>query len=219
MPRYFLRVKTGHWKSFREGWKYRGKMTIFPNGISQKTYKAGLFHPARATAGCVCHGKTAVAPKLGVTVYDFLGGKIMKKILALLLSAVMLLSLCACGVPGQNTTASTAATTNTTAQTPETTQTLNKFTVTVVHKDGSSKDFTYETDEEFLGPVLVEDGLIQGNDGPYGLEITTVDGEQAIYNTDKAYWALYEGEEYALQGIDTTPIVDGAVYKLVYTGA
>ena len=65
--------------------------------------------------------------------------------------------------------------------------------------------------------MLVNAGLIKGNDGPYGLEITEVDGEQAIYNTDKAYWAVYEGEEYALQGIDTTPVVEGRTYKLVYT--
>ena len=93
------------------------------------------------------------------------------------------------------------------------------FTVIVVHADGTEKTFTYETTEEFVGPVLEEAGLIQGNAGPYGMEITHVDGVQAIYNTDKAYWAVYEGEEYALQGIDTTPVVAGGIYKLVYTKA
>ena len=47
-------------------------------------------------------------------------------------------------------------------------------------------------------------------------EIHTVDGIRAVYS-EGAYWAIYEGEEYAMQGIDTTPIVDGGVYKLVYT--
>ena len=87
----------------------------------------------------------------------------------------------------------------------------------VIHADGSEKTFTYETAEEFVGPVLEAADLIQGNMGQYGLEITHVDGEQAIYNTDKAYWAVYEGEEYAMQGIDTTPVVEGKTYKLVYT--
>ena len=94
-----------------------------------------------------------------------------------------------------------------------------KFTVTVVHADGTSKDFSYETTEKYVGKVLQDAGLIQGNMGPYGMEIHTVDGEKAVYNEDKAYWAVYEGEEYALQGIDTTPVVDGGIYKLVYTGA
>lgn len=131
----------------------------------------------------------------------------MKKIIALMLTLVLAFGLVACSQE----------------KTPETTagdaQTLKKITVTVVHKDGTSKEFTYETAEKYLGPVLQADGLIEGNAGPYGMEITKVDGEQAIYNEDKAYWALYEGEEYALQGIDTTPVTDGGVYKLEYTGA
>ena len=127
----------------------------------------------------------------------------MKKLFALLLTLVMLLSLAACAK---------------TEETPKT-EGLATITVTVVHKDGTTKDFTYETDEEFLGPLLQAEGLIEGNAGPYGMEITKVDGEQAIYDTDKAYWALYEGAEYALQGIDTTPIKDGGTYKLEYTGA
>ena len=136
----------------------------------------------------------------------------MKKLLAMLLVLAMALSMTACAVAGgKETTLST--------ENQNQTENLMKFTVTVVHADGASKDFTYETAEEFVGPVLEEAGLIKGNAGPYGLEIIEVDGEKAVYNEDKAYWALYEGEEYALQGIDTTPVKDGGVYKLVYTGA
>ena len=91
------------------------------------------------------------------------------------------------------------------------------FTVTVIHKDQSEKTFTFTSNEEFVGTVLKAEGLIKGNDGPYGLEITEVDGEQAIYATDGAYWAVYVGEEYAMTGIDTTPITQNGQYKLVYT--
>ena len=91
------------------------------------------------------------------------------------------------------------------------------FTVTVVHKDGSAKEFTYDTDEEYLGAVLQAEGLIQGEQGPYGLMISTVDGELADWNVDQGYWALYIGEEYATTGIDTTPIHDGDAFKLEYT--
>lgn len=132
----------------------------------------------------------------------------MKKLLAILLSVMLVLSLAACSIVGDDS-----------ESTPAAGGEMKSFTVTVVHKDGSSKDFTYESDEEFVGPVLQEAGLIKGNAGPYGLEITHVDGEKAVYAEDKAYWAVYEGETYALQGIDTTPIRDGGVYKLVYTGA
>ena len=89
--------------------------------------------------------------------------------------------------------------------------------VAVVHGDGSEKTFTYDTDAEYLGQVLQDEGLIQGEKGQYGLYITAVDGEEAVYETDGAYWALYEGEDYAQQGIDETPIADGGQYSLVYT--
>ena len=102
---------------------------------------------------------------------------------------------------------------------PETHEGMKSFSVTVVHADGTSKDFAYTSAEEYLGPVLQMEGLIVGEEGPYGLTITQVDGETAVYETDHAYWALYEGDAYANQGIDTTPITDGGVYKLVYTPA
>ena len=93
------------------------------------------------------------------------------------------------------------------------------FTVIVVHADGSSKDFTYTTEEEMVGTVLMAEGLIEGEMGQYGLYIKVVDGEQAVYEEDNAYWSFYIGEEYASTGVDMTPVTDGAAYKLVYTPA
>lgn len=91
------------------------------------------------------------------------------------------------------------------------------FTVTVVHKDGTEKEFSYDSDEEYLGTVLQNAGLIQGEEGPYGLMISAVDGEIADWNVDQGYWALYIGEDYATTGIDLTPIHDGDSFSLVYT--
>lgn len=100
---------------------------------------------------------------------------------------------------------------------PATAQGAKEITVTVVHKDGSEKVFTYHSDEEYLGPVLLAESLVVGEEGPYGLTISAVDGESAVWETDGAYWALYVGEEYATSGADTTPIADGDTFKLVYT--
>lgn len=91
------------------------------------------------------------------------------------------------------------------------------ITIDVVHADGTSKTFTYQTDAEFLGEVLQSEGLVQGTESDYGLYITTVDGEKAVYENDGAYWAFYVGEDYASQGVETTPVEDGATYSLVYT--
>ena len=100
---------------------------------------------------------------------------------------------------------------------PETAAGAKTITVTVVHGDGSSKNFTYNTDEEYLGAVLMAEGLVEGEMGPYGLMISAVDGEEAVWEVNNAYWALYVGAEYATSGADTTPIYDGSVFTLEYT--
>ena len=100
---------------------------------------------------------------------------------------------------------------------PETVEGAKSFTVTVVHSDGTAKDFTYHTDEEYLGDALLAEGLIAGEDGPYGLTIITVDGEDAVWETDSAYWSLYIGAEYATTGVSETPVYDGSAFKLEYT--
>lgn len=103
------------------------------------------------------------------------------------------------------------------ANRPETTAGSKSYTVTVVHSDGSEKSFQYTTDEEYLGDALVTEGLIGGDITEFGLTIITVDGEDAVWDTDSAYWSLYIGEEYATTGISSTPVNDGDVFKLEYT--
>lgn len=131
----------------------------------------------------------------------------MKKLLAILLAVTLVLSLAACG---------TAQPENTTAPKQETEAKQMSFTVTVVHADESTKDFTYTTDAEKLGDYLEDQGLIDSEGADPGM-FHTVDGEKADWNVNQSYWALYIGEEYAMSGIFDTPITDGAVYKLVYT--
>ena len=92
-----------------------------------------------------------------------------------------------------------------------------EITVTVVHADGSSKDFVYKTDAEYLGEVIVAEGLVEGEDGPYGLMINAVDGEAASWEVNQSYWSILIGEEYATLGADSIAIEDGGDYSLVYT--
>ncbi len=90
------------------------------------------------------------------------------------------------------------------------------ITVTVVHGDGSEKTFTYDTDQELLGQVLYGEGLIQAENVDEGM-FNIVDGEKADWNVNQSYWSLYEGEDYAMEGVDTLVIEDGDSFKLVYT--
>ena len=89
-------------------------------------------------------------------------------------------------------------------------------TVTVTHKDGSTKDFTYETTEEMLGPVLLSEKLIEGEDGQYGLFVKTADGYTAD-DSNQEWWRLTVDGESAMTGIDSTPIEEGKKYGLVLT--
>lgn len=153
----------------------------------------------------------------------------MKKVLSILLAAMLLLSLAACSAAPQETpetNETTTAPTQTTGSKETTGETEAADTqaegtvainVTVVHADGSEKVFSYTTDEEFLGTLLQKEGVIKGEEGPYGLMISEVDGEKAVYEENGAYWALYENGEYAMQGVDTTKLTDGGEYKLEYT--
>lgn len=89
------------------------------------------------------------------------------------------------------------------------------ITVTVVHKDGTAKEFTYQTNEDFLGAVLYAEGLIveSASSGMFD----TADGEKADWNVDQGWWKLLVGEKESMTGVDTTPINDGDSFKLVYT--
>lgn len=91
------------------------------------------------------------------------------------------------------------------------------ITVTVVHKDGSKKDFPVKTDAEYLAQVLVDEGIVEDNQSEFGLYILVADGEYADYNADGGWWAVYEGDTQASVGASELPIKDGGTYKLVYT--
>ena len=104
-----------------------------------------------------------------------------------------------------------------TATRPETVAGNKTITVTVVHADGSSKDFVYHTNEEYLGPVLLAEKLAVGEVNQYGLMIDSVDGELASWEENQSYWAILIGEEYATVGADGVVLTDGGEYSLVYT--
>lgn len=90
------------------------------------------------------------------------------------------------------------------------------ITVEVVHGDGTTNTFSIKTDEEFLSHALIAEGIITDEGIETGM-YNTVDGETANWDPDQAYWGFYVNGEYAMEGMNTTPIVDGNTYKLEYT--
>jgi len=77
--------------------------------------------------------------------------------------------------------------------------------------------FTIHTDKDTVGAALIENSLIEGDLGEYGLYVKKVNGITADYDIDQSYWSLFINDEYAMSGVDTTEITEGAVYRLAYT--
>ncbi len=88
------------------------------------------------------------------------------------------------------------------------------FSFTVVDAEGNETAFEIHTDQTTVGDALQELGLIDGEEGEYGLYVKTVNGITADYDADGAYWAFYVDGEYAASGVDATEIEEGRSYAL-----
>ncbi len=90
------------------------------------------------------------------------------------------------------------------------------ITFTAVHKDGSEKEFTIETEEEFLRGALEQEKLIEGEEAEYGLFVKTVDGE-TVDDANQEWWCLTVDGEMATTGVDETKVTDGGKYAFTFT--
>ena len=131
----------------------------------------------------------------------------MKRFLALFLSALMLLPLVGCGGNAGQTAGNKVIEDGATIGEGD-----KSFVTEVVDADGNTVKFTVQTNEKTVGEALQKLGVIDGEEGDYGLYIKTVNGITADYNKDGVYWAFYVDGEYAMTGADMTDVVDGTVY-------
>ena len=90
------------------------------------------------------------------------------------------------------------------------------ITVQVLHKGGEERVFTLETGEAYLGAVLTAEGVVEDNQGPYGLYMLTVDGE-TVDEGAQEWWKLTKGGEMVNSSADSTPIADGDHFELTFT--
>lgn len=91
-----------------------------------------------------------------------------------------------------------------------------EIAVVVTHGDGSEVTKAFTTRMENLGDALMEQELAQGEEGPYGLYIKTVDGE-TVDESKAQWWCLTKGGESVMTGADLTPIADGDQFELTFT--
>ena len=155
------------------------------------------------------------------------------KILSLMLALLMCLSItavmCGCSSEKPDTKASQATTQEvaTEASDPLWESAVYNDDVTLgqgataidveVKAGEKAVTITINTDAENLEQALLENELVAGEEGAYGLYIKTVNGILADYDVDQAYWAMYKDGEYLTTGANETIIVSGDHYELVYT--
>lgn len=91
--------------------------------------------------------------------------------------------------------------------------------IEVVSAAGETKSYALRTDAEYLrGAMEQAEGLsFEGTEGPYGMMVSTVNGETADYSQNGAYWSFYVNGEYCNYGIDSQPVEDGDSFAIVYT--
>ncbi|MBR5514921.1 MAG: DUF4430 domain-containing protein [Clostridia bacterium] len=88
-----------------------------------------------------------------------------------------------------------------------------KFSATDL--DGNEFRYHIYTEAETVGDALKEHGLIEGDEGTYGLYVKKVCGIEADYDKDQTYWMFCVEGEMAPLGVDMTEIENGTVYSFV----
>ena len=82
----------------------------------------------------------------------------------------------------------------------------------VTHSDGTVVNFDIRTDSENLRGALEQRELIAGEEGPYGLYVTEIDGETAD-DGQRQWWCFTKDGEMLNTGVDDTMIADGEHYE------
>ena len=100
---------------------------------------------------------------------------------------------------------------------PETQDGTKHITVEVIHSDGETIEFSYDTTDKYLGELLISKGLISGSESEFGLFVDTVDGEKADFSVNGAWWRLTCNGKDSETGADTTVINDGDKYAWIFT--
>lgn len=142
--------------------------------------------------------------------------KIIQIVLVVIIAAATVFCIASCG-DKRTDTDTQVKTSGAVESVPAKENNKITITVTVVDDKGESKDFEIATEADNLGDALVEAGLVEGENGPYGLYINSVNGLTADYDEDKSYWAISKNGEYLMTGADSTAIADGEHYELTYT--
>ena len=100
------------------------------------------------------------------------------------------------------------------ANQPKTSEGAKDVTLEVVDSVGEKKDYEEKTDAAYLSDFIYE-----AEKSDAGLYVTAVNGEEADYDKDQAYWAIYVNGDYGRYSIGEQPVSDGDSFTLKYETA
>ena len=95
---------------------------------------------------------------------------------------------------------------------PEPVQGDKHIVFEVTGLEDTAKNFDIFTDAETLADALMQEKLIDAEEGPYGLWVTAIFGEAAD-STKNQYWMFYKDGTELSTGISETYIIDGEHYE------
>ena len=154
----------------------------------------------------------------------------LKKLLSVVLSVVMAVSLVACSENPSSDTTNGNSQLDQNAETglwadaiytedTEVGEGANTVAVKIVTEE-KSITITLKTDETNFGQALRKSGFVTGSESEYGLFISHVNGIKAVYEEDNAYWAFLDGEgNYMYYGVDDMELTGKVSFQLAYTPA
>ena len=137
--------------------------------------------------------------------------KISFTVVVLVLIAAMALNLTACNEKPNDAVSSTPSVSDT-ADIKNVGEGDTSFSLIVTYSDGKTEKFNVSTNEKTVGAALISLGIIEGDEGPYGLYIKKVNGVVADYDIDGTYWSFYVDGAYASKSADQTEITKGSEY-------
>lgn len=136
----------------------------------------------------------------------------MKKSIATLISVTLSLICLLCFVSCGEKAEPVGLWENATYLTDTTVGNGEKTVTLTVEAAEQSITITLKTDKATLGEAMFEQGLI--NDPSF---FNILNGMEASWEKDQAYWGFYEGETLMPKGVNDTEIAGGESYRFVYT--
>ena len=102
---------------------------------------------------------------------------------------------------------------------PKAQEGAKNITIEVVSESQQVTTYKVKTEAETLEEAFADaEGLvITSEEGPYGIMMTAVNGEEAIWEVNGAYWSVMVNGEYGMFGASEQVVNDGDVFQLVFT--